>query len=69
VLVSANHKHPFIEKKQEKMTLLGLMKTSWFTLVTTEEIQRSVCKISKQVAAAHSRRNTTTNVIVCTPAV
>ncbi len=39
MLVSANHKHLIIEKKQEKMTLLGLRKTSWSTLVTTEEIQ------------------------------
>jgi hypothetical protein len=39
VLVAASHKHLIIEKKQEKMTLLGLRKTSWPTLVTTEEIQ------------------------------
>ncbi len=39
MLVSANHKHLIIEKKQEKMTVLGLRKASWSTLVTTEEIQ------------------------------
>lgn len=31
-MVSANHKHLIIEKKQEKMTLLGLRKTSWSLL-------------------------------------
>jgi hypothetical protein len=42
VLVSVNHKHLIVEKKQEKMALLGMRKTSWSTLVTTEEIQ-DVC--------------------------
>jgi hypothetical protein len=39
VLVSVNHKHLIVEKKQEKRTLLILRKTSWSPLVTTEEIQ------------------------------